>query len=99
MSSLKSSWPGVSRRLNKRPSCSNVITDAETLMPRSRSIFIQSDRVRRVSPRARTAPAARMAPPASSRCSVRVVLPAWEMMAKVRRLWASAARDVGMCGR
>jgi len=56
-------------------------------MPRSRSIFIQSERVRRFSPRARTAPAARIAPPASSRCSVRVVLPAsgWEMMAKVRR--------------
>ena len=69
------------------------MTLADTEMPRSRSIFIQSDRVRRFSPRARTAPAARMAPPASSRCSVRVVLPAsgCEMMAKVRRRAASAA--------
>src|SRR5258706_9930312 len=85
------------------------MTLAETLIPRSRSIFIQSDRVRRFSPRARTWPAARIAPPASSRFSVRVVLPAsgWEMIAKVRRLaaWAaspdrelaaSAARDVVM---
>ena len=66
---------------------------AETEMPRSRSIFIQSERVRRCSPRARTAPAARIAPPASSRFSVSVVLPAsgWEMMAKVRRRAASAA--------
>jgi hypothetical protein len=56
-------------------------------MPRSRSIFIQSERVRRFSPRARTAPAARIAPPASSRCSVSVVLPAsgWLMIANVRR--------------
>ena len=68
-------------------------------MPRSRSIFIQSDRVRRLSPRARTAPAARIAPPASSRFSVSVVLPAsgWEMMAKVRRRaasWAGACEDM-----
>ena len=69
------------------------MTLAETEMPRSRSIFIQSDRVRRCSPRARTAPAARIAPPASSRFSVSVVLPAsgWEMIAKVRRRAASAA--------
>src|SRR5476651_2248537 len=84
---------------------------AETEMPRSRSIFIQSERVRRFSPRARTWPAARIAPPASSRFSVSVVLPAsgWEMIAKVRRLaaWAailrreleaSAAREVVMGG-
>ena len=50
MSSEKSSWPGVSRRLNSNPSCSKVITEAETEMPRSFSIFIQSDRVRRASP-------------------------------------------------
>ena len=63
-------------------------------MPRSRSIFIQSDRVRRFSPRARTCPAARIAPPASSRFSVKVVLPAsgWEMIANVRRRPASVAR-------
>ncbi|MNT71891.1 hypothetical protein D3C72_2104340 [compost metagenome] len=81
MSSEKSSWPGVSSRLNilATPSavvCSKVMTEAETEMPRSFSIFIQSDWVRRFSPRARTAPAARMAPPASRICSVRVVLPA-----------------------
>ena len=52
------------------------MTEAVTEMPRSCSIFIQSDRALRVSPRARTAPAARIAPPASSKCSVRVVLPA-----------------------
>ena len=76
-----------------RPSWSKVITLAETEMPRSRSIFIQSDCVRRAWPLARTAPAARMAPPASSRFSVSVVLPAsgWEMIAKVRRRAASAA--------
>ena len=70
-------------------------------MPRSRSIFIQSERVRRFSPRARTWPAARMAPPASSRFSVSVVLPAsgWEMMAKVRRRAACAAGEVLMGGR
>ena len=69
-------------------------------MPRSRSIFIQSDRVRRFSPRARTAPAARMAPPASRMFSVSVVLPAsgWLMMAKVRRLAASAAGELLMGG-
>ncbi len=98
MSSLKSSWPGVSRRLNISPAWSNVITLAETEMPRSRSIFIQSERVRRCSPRARTAPAARIAPPASSRCSVSVVLPAsgWLMIANVRRRAASAAGVGGM---
>ena len=41
---------------------------------------------------------ARIAPPASNRCSVRVVLPAsgWLMIAKVRRRAASAAGEVGM---
>jgi hypothetical protein len=82
--------------LNSRPSNSNVITEAETEIPRSRSIFIQSERVRRFSPRALTCPAARMAPPASSRFSVSVVFPAsgWLMMAKVRRRAASAAGAV-----
>ena len=66
-------------------------------MPRSRSIFIQSDRVRRACPRAATSPAARMAPPASSRFSVSVVLPAsgCEIMAKVRRRAASVMCDMG----
>ena len=65
-------------------------------MPRSRSIPIQSERVRRRSPLARTLPASWMAPPARSRCSVSVVLPAsgWEMMAKVRRRAISAAGSV-----
>ena len=56
-------------------------------MPRSRSTFIQSERARRCSPRAFTAPAAWMAPPNSSSFSVSEVYPAsgWEMMAKVRR--------------
>src|SRR3954462_8239687 len=71
------------------------MTLAETEMPRSRSIFIQSERVRRFSPRARTCPAARIAPPASSRFSVKVVLPAsgWEMIANVRLRAASAAGE------
>src|ERR1044071_4067027 len=62
-------------------------------MPRSCSIFIQSDLARRASPRALTRPAAWIAPPSSRRCSVKVVLPAsgWEMIAKVRRLAASLA--------
>src|SRR5204863_4117584 len=56
-------------------------------MPRSRSIFIQSERVLRRSPLALTWPARLMAPPNSRSFSVSVVLPAsgWEMMAKVRR--------------
>src|SRR5215216_6761873 len=55
-------------------------------MPRSRSIFIQSDRVLRRSPLALTWPARLMAPPNSSSFSVSVVLPAsgWEMIANVR---------------
>ena len=62
-------------------------------MPRSRSIAIQSERVRRRSPRARTAPAMRMAPPVSSSFSVSVVLPAsgCEMIAKARRERQSSA--------
>jgi hypothetical protein len=52
-SSEKSSWPGVSSRLKTRPSFSKVITDVATEMPRSCSIFIQSDRVRRRLPLAR----------------------------------------------
>src|SRR5690606_25793381 len=64
-------------------------------MPRSRSIFIQSDMVRRRSPRAFTAPAMRIAPPASSRFSVSVVLPAsgCAMIANVRRRAASASGE------
>src|ERR1700685_3262719 len=67
-------------------------------MPRSRSIFIQSERVLRRSPLALTWPARLMAPPNSSNFSVSVVLPAsgWEMIAKVRRRatsWASGERD------
>src|SRR5579871_146343 len=63
------------------------MTEAVTEMPRSRSIAIQSERARRCSPRARTAPAIWMAPPNSNSFSVSVVLPAsgCEMMAKVRR--------------
>src|SRR5438552_5292682 len=67
-----------------------------TEMPRSRSIVIQSERARRRSPRALTAPAIWMAPPNSSSFSVRVVLPAsgCEMIAKVRRRPISAARPL-----
>ena len=56
-------------------------------MPRCRSISIQSERVRRRSPRVLTAPARWIAPENSSSFSVSVVLPAsgCEMIAKVRR--------------
>src|SRR3954463_14485892 len=64
-------------------------------MPRSRSIFIQSERVLRRSPLALTWPARLMAPPNSSSFSVSVVLPAsgCEMIAKVRRRDTSAASE------
>jgi hypothetical protein len=57
VSSLKSSWPGVSSRLKVQPPYSKVMTEAVTEMPRSCSTFIQSERARRASPRALTAPA------------------------------------------
>src|SRR3984957_11838789 len=62
-------------------------------MPRSRSIFIQSERVLRRSPLALTCPARLMAPPNSSNFSVRVVLPAsgCQRNPKVRRRATSAA--------
>src|SRR4051812_22485738 len=67
-------------------------------MPRSRSIFIQSERVLRRSPLALTWPARLIAPPNSSSFSVSVVLPAsgWEMIAKVlRRATSLASGDAG----
>src|SRR3954468_10269594 len=69
------------------------MTDVTTEMPRSRSIFIQSERVLRRSPLALTCPARLIAPPNNSSFSVRVVLPAsgCEMIAKVRRRATSAA--------
>ena len=87
VSSEKSSWPGVSSRLKVIPCRSNVITDEVTEMPRCCSIFIQSERARRVWPRAFTSPARWIAPPKYRSFSVSVVLPAsgCEMIAKVRR--------------
>src|SRR5438876_3245809 len=69
------------------------MTEVTTEMPRSRSIFIQSERVLRRSPLALTCPARLIAPPNSSSFSVSVVLPAsgCEMIAKVRRRATSAA--------
>src|SRR5690606_10168552 len=66
---------------------SKVITEVTTEMPRSRSIFIQSERVWMRSFLAFTSPASWMAPPKSRSFSVSVVLPAsgCAMMAKVRR--------------
>src|SRR4029450_13450582 len=89
-------WPGVSRRLKTRSWNSNVITEVTTEMPRSRSIFIQSERVLRRSPLALTCPARLMAPPNSNSFSVSVVLPAsgGEMIANVRRRATSSARGV-----
>jgi hypothetical protein len=87
--------------LKVMPSRSKVSTELVTEMPRFCSISIQSDRVRRRSPRALTWPASRMAPLASSSRSVSVVLPAsgWEMMAKVRRVWYGARPSVaGVAG-
>src|SRR5688500_6499370 len=68
-------------------------------MPRSRSTFIQSERARRCSPRALTAPAIWIAPPNSSSFSGKGVLPAsgCAMIAKVRRRATSFSRFVGMC--
>src|SRR5438105_13639549 len=62
-------------------------------MPRSRSIFIQSERVLLRSPLAVTWPARLMAPPNSRSFSVSVVLPAsgWEMIANVLRRATSLA--------
>src|SRR5437763_3200434 len=72
---------------------SNVITEVTTEMPRSRSIFIQSERVLRRSPLAFTWPARLIAPPNSNSFSVSVVLPAsgCERIAKVRRRATSVA--------
>ena len=67
MSSEKSSWPGVSSRLKTHPACSNVIAEVTTEMPRSRSMPIQSEHVRRCSPSARTLPESWMASPARSK--------------------------------
>ena len=87
-----------------QPPYSKVITEVTTEMPRSRSMPIQSERVRRRSPLARTLPASWMAPPARSRRSVSVVLPAsgCDMIAKVRRRAISAVISVmevlkGLC--
>ena len=57
VSSLKSAWPGVSKRLKVQPPNSYVITEEATEMPRSASTFIQSDWVLRWARRAFTAPA------------------------------------------
>jgi hypothetical protein len=80
-----------------QPPYSKVITEVTTEIPRSRSMPIQSERVRRRSPLARTLPAICMAPPARSKRSVRVVLPAsgWLMIAKVRRRAISVAIVIG----
>src|SRR5271163_122169 len=79
------------------PSNSKVITDVTTEIPRSRSIFIQSERVLRRSPLALTWPARLIAPPNRRSFSVSVVLPAsgWEMIAKVRRRATSLASGDG----
>ena len=57
VSSEKSAWPGVSTRFSAFASCSNCSTEEVTEIPRSCSIFIQSEMVRRVSLLAFTAPA------------------------------------------
>jgi len=83
---------GVSSRLKASPSCSELITAEETELPRSRSIAIQSERVRRLSPRPLISPANWIAPPNSSSFSVSVVLPAsgCQMIAKLRRRASSS---------
>jgi hypothetical protein len=79
---------------------SKVITEVATEMPRSCSMLIQSERVARRLPLARTAPASWMAPPLSSSFSVSVVLPAsgCAMIAKLRRRRASVATPRGVEG-
>ena len=76
------------------------MAEAETEMPRSFSICMKSDRVRRASPLARTWPAIWIAPPNSRNFSVSVVLPAsgCEMIAKVRRRAISGGRSGRLVG-
>src|SRR5450631_255699 len=96
VSSEKSSWPGVSRRLTMQLSNGNCITDEVTEMPRCCSSAIQSDVAWRVALRPFTVPAIWIAPPNSNSFSVRVVLPAYgcDMMAKVRLLAMFSANSL-----
>src|SRR5660398_145146 len=92
VSSEKSRWPGVSRRLSTQLRWLKRRTVELIEIPRCCSISIQSERVVRSPRRALTRPAVSIAPPYSRSFSVSVVFPAsgWETMAKVRRRAASA---------
>jgi len=85
--------PGVSRRLNTRPSNSKVITEVTTEMPRSRSIFIQSERGIASFSLGLDLPCEIDRAAEQQHFSVSVVLPAsgCEMIAKVRRRATSVA--------
>jgi undecaprenyl pyrophosphate phosphatase UppP len=87
VSSEKSSWPGVSRRLTTRPSCSNCITELVTEMPRSCSTAIQSEAACRPVFRARTSPGEVDRPALEEEPLGERGLPGvgWEMIPKVRR--------------
>jgi len=100
VSSLKSSWPGVSSRFIRRPAYSNCSTLVVIEMPRWRSTSIQSLVSRRPPVDRFTDPARWMAPPCSSSFSVSVVLPAsgCEMIANVRRFETSVLRGLVMVG-
>ena len=63
VSSLKSLWPGVSRRFISHPAHSKCMTDVEMEMPRSCSMAIQSLVAWRALLRALTDPASWTAPP------------------------------------
>ena len=76
VSSEKSWWPGVSRRLMTQSWYSICITEEATEIPRCFSISIQSEAACRDALRALTLPAIWIAPANSRIFSVRVVLPA-----------------------
>src|SRR5215203_4000754 len=91
VSSAKSLWPGVSKRLIKVPSYSKLITEVATEIPLCLSISIKSDVAAFLILLLFTAPATWMAPPNNRNFSVSVVLPAsgCDMIAKVRRFFIS----------
>ena len=97
VSSLKSSWPGVSSEIGNPPqpprTRAKVITLEVTEMPRACSIFIPVRARAPRSLRALTSPTGWIAPPFSSKSfSVKVVLPASGVRddrVKVRRVWAA----------
>ena len=84
-SAMKSEWPGVSMRLTWMSPTANDATFVRTVMPRRRSMSIESVRVVPSS----MLPGAEMAPASSMSRSVRLVLPA-STCARMPRLMVCA---------